>query len=85
MSADEIWKKPESDFIDLGYKITIILTLIVYLTSNVFWALCCIVSWTIGVNAYRNIQQGNPTLLANAGRRRRFDESESSDEVEVVR
>ena len=56
MSADEIWKKPESDFIDLAYKITIILTLIVYLTSNVFWALFCIVSWTIGVNAVRNIR-----------------------------
>ena len=84
MSANEIWQKPESDFIDLMYKITIILTLIVYLASNVFWGLFCIVSWTIGVNAVRNIRQGNPTLLANAGRRRRFDESESSDDVDLV-
>ena len=85
MSPDEIWKKPESEFIDIGYKIFIIVTLIVYLASNVFFALFCIVSWTIGVNAVRNVRQGNPTLLANAGRRRRFDDSDSSDEVELVR
>lgn len=39
---------PESDFLDLGFKITIIVTLIIYLISNIFCAIFLIVSWTVG-------------------------------------
>ena len=79
VNQDETYLRPESDFVDYGYKLAIIAALIIYLISNVLLALFCIVSWTIAANAVRNIRQGNPTLLANAGRRR-FDDDESSDE-----
>ena len=80
--------KPESEFLDLGYKIGIVMTLIVYLIANILLALFCIVSWTVATNAMINIRHGRQTLLGNAHMRpRRADESESEygDEVELVR
>ena len=59
ISADEIYVKPESEFLDLGYKMGIVMTLIVYLVANILLALFCIVSWTVAVNAMINIRHGN--------------------------
>ena len=59
ISADEIYVKPESEFLDLGYKMGIVMTLIVYLVANILLALFCIVSGTVAVNAMINIRHGN--------------------------
>ena len=63
MPYDQIWEKPESEFLDMMFKIGIIITLLIYLITNILLALFCIISWTVTTNAFLNIRRGNPSLL----------------------
>lgn len=88
ITYEQIWEKPESEFLDMAFKIGIIMTLLIYLVTNILLALFCIISWTVATNALLNIRRGNSSLLrhVHAGHRPHGEDSDDfGDEIELVR